>query len=251
MKKELFISENYIREERKYNPVHANIAAIVILIFALIIFGLPFYFIWPEKLPNFKALTELKYLDRLKNGLPLILIMIIGIIIHEMIHAIFAVAFLKKSFKSINFKFKYGILICQCNGIFKISEYKMVLLMPLIIMWIIPAIISLFIGNYFLLIFGIIFITLAGGDIFISYLLLIKLKLKNNYCLEGHPTDPTIGIIYRPKNYLWFWLLLFVKHFANNRPSIFFASISIHIFTSIFLNCNFSLYSKKNLNFHI
>ena len=199
MNREIFVPENYVKIEGKANPLLVNLSPFLLLLFGIILFGVPFYFIWPEKLPDIIANLEIPYLDRLVNSIPFILIVIVGIIVHEMIHGIFDIIFLKNGLKSIKIKFKGGALFCLPTGVLKISEFKIILLMPLIIMGIIPALISLFVGNSLLLFFGIIFIALAGADIYILYLLLTKLKVQNNYWFENHPSNPFIGIVYEPK----------------------------------------------------
>jgi hypothetical protein len=47
MGKRIFKSENYNSEERKMNAFYANLVPLLYLIFAIILFGFPFYFLWP------------------------------------------------------------------------------------------------------------------------------------------------------------------------------------------------------------
>jgi hypothetical protein len=199
MSNEIFVPENYIKKEGKFNAIQANIFPFIVLICALIIFGFPFYFLWPDRIPNFRANMEIPYLERLLSTILLLIIIILGIIVHELIHALFFMKFLKNGFKSIKFTFKGGMINCHFIGIIKINEYYIGLLMPLIIIGIMPAIISLIIGNIFLLFFGILLTCASGVDILIFYLLFIKLKLRGNSWFQNHPSNPYSGIIYKPK----------------------------------------------------
>jgi hypothetical protein len=66
--------------------------------------------------------------------------------------------------------------------------------MPTIILGIIPSIISILVGELFILAFGVIFITVGGGDI----LMLFKLKNENkNNWIQDHPSEAGY-YVYKP-----------------------------------------------------
>ena len=87
---------------------------------------------------------------------------------------------------------KFGILwktltpYCHCKEPLKTKQYIVALLAPLLILGIIPAVISLMIGNLFLLILGIIFSATAAGDIMIY--LLIRKENPEDY-VQDHPSE--------------------------------------------------------------
>jgi hypothetical protein len=69
--------------------------------------------------------------------------------------------------------------------------------MPLIIMGLIPTIISIIIGNYILLFWGVLLIAGGGADLWIC----IKTsKFKNDSWIIIPESTKTIGIIYRKKD---------------------------------------------------
>ena len=69
---------------------------------------------------------------------------------------------------------------------------KVGVIMPCIILGIIPAIIALAIGNLLLLIWGIFFITVAAGDIWMVWLLG---KEKSDNMIIDHPTEAGFYVI--------------------------------------------------------
>jgi len=194
MENEDFLEENYIKEEITINIVWANIFGVIVLVIAILLFGIPFYFLWSEKFMNIKIINPImgspsQKIMAFKNIAISLLILFPLIVIHELIHGIFILVFAKNRLKSI----KFGIMpasklftpYCHCMEKLKINHYKIVVIMPLIIMGIIPTIISIIIGNIFLLFWGIICIIAAGGDILVF---LKTLKQKRDSWIFDHPT---------------------------------------------------------------
>lgn len=174
--------DNYIKEEVLIDITRANIFGIIMFIPVLIIFGVPYMLLWHENLAN----------DIRAGNISLILavVLIVGIILHELIHGVFWAAFTKEGFKSI----KFGIMpasklfspYCHCKEPLKLNHYRLGAIMPLVILGIIPAIIAICIGNLFWFCVGIFFIIAACGDI----LIFIKtLKEKNDSLLYDHPSE--------------------------------------------------------------
>jgi hypothetical protein len=195
MENEDFLEENYIKEEIIINIVWANIFSIIVLIIAILLFGIPFYFLWHEKIINIQIINPMKIsLDQIifiGKYLAIYLLVLVSIVFfHELIHGIFVLIYAKNGFKSI----KFGIMpaeklftpYCHCKEKLKIEHYRIVIIMPLIIMGIIPAIISIIIGNLFLIFFGIICIMAACGDILIF---LKTLKQEKDSLIFDHPTE--------------------------------------------------------------
>ena len=97
------------------------------------------------------------------------IILIFGIVLHELIHGITWAKFAKAGFKSI----KFGILkemltpYCHCKEPLKVKHYIFGAITPAIITGIIPAITAIFTGNLWLLIFGMLFTMAAAGDFMI------------------------------------------------------------------------------------
>ena len=172
--------ENYKKEKLTIDLVWANVFGILILIPIVLMFGLPFYFIWGPQI-------EIKqFLD---SAGPLIFgIMILGIVLHELIHGITWAKFAKEGFKSIKFGVLWKMLTpyCHCKEALNVRQYIIGAISPAIIMGIVPAIIAIMIGNLGLLIFGIFFTMAAGGD----FLILNLIRKENSSDLvQDHPSE--------------------------------------------------------------
>ncbi len=179
--------ENYKKEKLTIDLVWANKFGILLLIPIGLIFGLPFYLIWKPQL-------DIKqYLDSAPQeaGLGFLLIfgiLIIGIVLHELIHGIAWAKFAKKGFKSIKFGVLWKMLTpyCHCKEALNVRQYIIGAITPAIIMGIIPAVIAIVIGNLGLLIFGMFFTMAAGGDFLIINLIR---KESSSDLVQDHPSE--------------------------------------------------------------
>ena len=191
MKNDDFLEENYIREEMKVNIIFANIFGIIVLIISIIIFGLPFYFIWLREVGNIIIVNhDIGLQERLLNIAVFFAIFIPGIAIHELIHGVFFSISAKNKFKAV----KFGILpakklftpYCHCKEKLRVNQYRIAIVMPFLIMGIVPTIISIFLGNITLLLLGILFIVVGCGDI----LILTKTRMiEKDSWISDHPSE--------------------------------------------------------------
>ena len=103
----------------------------------------------------------------------ILIILIGGVIIHELLHGITWSIYAKNGFKSIHFGIKWSMLTpyCHCREPLKVKNYRVGVAMPLIVLGILPVLISLINGNGFLILFGTFFSWAAGGDIIGLYML--------------------------------------------------------------------------------
>ena len=101
--------------------------------------------------------------------------LIIGFILHELIHATFCILF-TKNIDSIAFglDLKQMIIYCHCKMPLYVNHYLIMVIAPFTIMGLFPFIIGLCFENIFFIIFGYIFSIAAIGD-----LLIISLIIKN------------------------------------------------------------------------
>ena len=131
------------------------------------------------------------------NPLWFAVIVIVGLLVHELIHGIAWAIFAKNGFKSISFGalWKYLALYCHCSEPLKVRHYAIGALAPLVILGIIPAIVGIIILNPYWLLFGILFIASAIGDIMVAW----KLRKENpeNTILD-HPSEPGY-LVYEPE----------------------------------------------------
>lgn len=183
--------ENYEKQLLKIDLVKANLFALFAMIPIVVLYAAPFYLIWKTKftLVNFKAYFDQHLITNLSLFLFLnVVVLILGITLHEFIHGFTWSRFTKKGFKSIKFGVLWKMITpyCHCKEPLKVKEYIMGAIMPFIILGFIPFIIALFLGNIFVLLFAIVFTTSALGDFMIINLL--RKEDKNALVLD-HPTE--------------------------------------------------------------
>ena len=183
------MSSDYHKEDLTVDLTWANIFGFIVLIPSILFFGLPFYLIWKGQLANgiiFNTVQNISGHNPLLTSLITILLLLFGVILHELIHGVFFAFYAEEKFKSI----KFGItrnwlsLYCHCKEPVKVYQYITSGLMPAIILGFIPSILSLFIGDTILLSFGICLIAAASGDFLISYKLR---KEKFDDYVQDHP----------------------------------------------------------------
>lgn len=174
--------KNFNKEEKIIDLQKANGVAMIYLLVFAVIFAIPYYFIWGFNL-SIEPVEELIPFA----FLPLTVI-ILGIIVHELIHGIFFAIYASKGFKSIKFGILWKMITpyCHCKEPLKIKNYIVALLAPFILLGIIPAMISLVIGKIALLAFGIFFSSAAAGDLLIYNL--IKKENPEDY-VQDHPSE--------------------------------------------------------------
>lgn len=171
--------DNYCKELRTINMVKANIYAVFSIIPIALTFGIPYYLIWGYKF-SIKNINQIfpQILDVSLNpylfGFFIIFILMLGIIIHELIHGITWFFFTKRGFKSITFGVLWKMLTpyCHCKEPLLVKHYILGAIMPAIILGLLPASYAIACGNPLYLVFGIFFTIAATGDFLVISLLL-------------------------------------------------------------------------------
>jgi hypothetical protein len=180
--------DNYKREKLTIDIIWANIFGVIILIPIVLVFGLPYYLRWHTEI-DFKAfLDELSFPDFAIGGLSVFVAMILGIVMHELIHGITWALFAKNGFKSIKFGILWKLLTpyCHCNESLNVKQYIIGAITPAIFLGFIPSIIAILIGNVWMLMFGMIFTMSACGD-FLTINLIRKEKWDD--LVQDHPSE--------------------------------------------------------------
>ena len=180
--------ENYKKEKLTIDLVWANVFGVLILIPIGLLFGLPFYFIWKPQLDIKQYLDSTGPLGAGLGFLLIFGILILGIVLHELIHGIIWAKFAKEGFKSIKFGVLWEMLTpyCHCKEALNVRQYIIGAIAPAIILGIIPAIIAIMTGNLGLLIFGMLFTMAAGGDFLIINLIR---KESSSDLVQDHPSE--------------------------------------------------------------
>lgn len=130
-----------------------------------------------------------------RSSLPLgmvvfFIILMILFVIHELIHGLTWGIFADDHFNNIEFGFIKEMLTpyCTCSVPLKKGQYILGTLMPLIVLGMIPAVISVCIGSLMLLMIGFVMIIAAGGDILIAVKLLRYHSAAREVLIYDHPT---------------------------------------------------------------
>nr|WP_255669550.1 DUF3267 domain-containing protein [Myroides oncorhynchi] len=124
--------------------------------------------------------------------------MLIGIIVHELIHGTTWAIFAKRGFRSMKFGIlkEYHTPYCHCKEPLKVRPYSIGAIMPALILGFIPSIIAISIGNFGLLLFAIYFTMAAMGDFMIIYLIY---KEDKDTWIQDHPSEAGYYLLKEPK----------------------------------------------------
>ncbi len=114
-------------------------------------------------------------------------VLIIGAVLHEVLHALSFYIIGRVSIENVKLGFQWRSLTpyAHCKIPVKASLYRISLLMPALIMGIIPWFIALVTGNGWLLVYAVIFTIVGGGDILTIWIIR---KAKPNQIVQDHPT---------------------------------------------------------------
>ncbi len=181
--------ENLKKERLTIDLVWANIFGLLILIPIVIVFGLPYYLLWMNDKIDFQNIIHNINSENLAlGGLSVFAIMIVGVVIHELIHGLTWAMFTKNGFKSIKFGVLWKMLTpyCHCKEPLKVKHYILGAITPAIVLGFIPSVLAILIGNFGLLIFGMFFTMAGAGD----FLIIDLIRKENmNDLVKDHPSE--------------------------------------------------------------
>ena len=166
----------------------ANLVSIGILaVSALVLYGV-FFLIWDYQDWFNKEKLNAVMDQFVTNYIIFMVALIVGIVVHELIHGLTWAKFAKSGFRSISFGVMWKMLTpyCHCSEPLKVSYYSIGALMPLIVLGILPSVAAICLKSLFWLTMGVIFIAAAAGDIMVVW----KLRKENpeNMVLD-HPSE--------------------------------------------------------------
>jgi hypothetical protein len=193
--------DNFEKEMKIIDLGKANIYSVIGIVPVVLIYFLPFYLLWKENLTvaHLKAVSSemSSVFFGMSSTLIVLLIMIIGIAVHELIHGLSWSLFATQGFKSMKFGFMVKTLTpyCHCKEPLKVKHYITGAMMPFVLLGLFPAIIAILTGNILLLLFGTFFTVAAMGDFMIVSLIRNE---DSNSLVQDHPTEAGC-YIYREK----------------------------------------------------
>ncbi len=172
------------RTEIVISPLKANLLAFVYVL------PVSAFFVWLFIRYFGKTRFMTNAID--KNGV-FFMVIFIGIFLHELLHGIGWGLFTKNGFKSIKFGFSFKILspYSHCEEVLDYWKFIFGVTLPAIILGILPIVLSFLFVKSNLLIYGIIFLFGAGGDLVVFFNIL-KYPSENVKIID-HPSK--IGCI--------------------------------------------------------
>ncbi|MDO4779993.1 MAG: DUF3267 domain-containing protein [Bacteroides sp.] len=170
--------KEYIKEKKTVSLVKANLFSLALLPLFGLLYYVPFFIMWDFEGVAFGNLDMFCF----------ILIFIGGIVVHELIHGITWALFAKNGFRSIKFGVLWKMLTpyCHCKEPLRLRHYILGGLSPLIFVGVIPALVGIIIGNFYLMNFGFLFSAAAAGDIMI--VLALWNEDKDTF-VQDHPSE--------------------------------------------------------------
>lgn len=180
--KEGLESDDNIVKSETMSALNANIIAFAMLLPIAIICIVPFVLVWGWQ-SFFEGFTFLR-----SHQMLLLLILILGIILHEGLHGLTWAMFAKGRLKSIRYGIKWAYLtpFCHCKEPLKRNHYLLGGIMPGLVLGLFPVIVALIFGIGWLLLLGIFFIGAAGGDLMILFMLI---KVDKKHLIQDHPHE--------------------------------------------------------------
>ena len=130
--------------------------------------------------------------------LKLILVVFLGLVLHELIHGLSWVYFSKKTFDTIKFGFQWKTLTPYAHSTepLEVSAYRVGVMMPGLLMGVFPYLLGIITGNVWIIFFGLFFTLSASGDALVLWSIR---KVKSGQLVEDHPTRCGCYVI-EPKN---------------------------------------------------
>jgi hypothetical protein len=144
----------------------------------------------PVALMQFLIFVILHGMDNLGTtwSSALLIAIVLGILVHELIHGISWVIFGRKPFSAIKFGFQWKTITpyAHLKEPVEVSAYRIGGFMPGFILGILPYLLSLVLGDGNLFWFGLVHTAAAGGDWLILWLIR---NVKRGMFVEDHPTN--------------------------------------------------------------
>lgn len=156
-----------------------NLIIIVPLLLTTLLVVIIFYVIWGETY----VVADITIVGILK----LIPIVLLGVMLHELIHGLSWIYFSKKSVDAIKFGFQLKTLTPYAHSSepMKVTAYRLGVMMPGLLLGVFPCILGVIAGNEWVMFIGLFFIWSASGDALVLWSIR---NVKSGQLVEDHPT---------------------------------------------------------------
>jgi len=166
------------------SPLTAQLVGLLYGFGGALLLSWPYYLIWHESLVPAETTLE----KRLVNAGLAILLMVLGICVHEWIHAVTWMLAGKLPRAKIRFGIQKSTYMpyCHCFVPMQRNAYQLGVLMPFAILGVIPMAVAVFTGSVWVFMFACFFTVAAGADLLLLRLLI---GVPKHYWLLDHPMD--------------------------------------------------------------
>jgi hypothetical protein len=156
-----------------------NLIALALIPPVTILLAAPFIMLW-----GFEPLDITRFL----MWEYLVLVVIPGVVLHELLHGAGWALFTANGFRSVRFGFKWQFLtpFCHCKVPLKVPKYAFGAGLPLLVLGLLPVAAAVVTGSGALMIFGLFFTWAAGGDMIALFQLA---RLDKNLLVSDHPEE--------------------------------------------------------------
>lgn len=139
--------------------VWANIIALLLLPAAFLLFLLPFGLLWGSRQPSVTV-------DLLDIG-TMLLALLVGVVAHELLHAVGFVYAGKVPWSAVKFGFSWKGLApyAHCSQPMTAAAYRASGLLPGLVLGLVPGLTGVAIGSWWLVLWGTVMLITAGGDL--------------------------------------------------------------------------------------
>ena len=139
--------------------VWANVIALLLLPAAFLLFLLPFGLLWGSR-------QQVVTLDLPDIG-AILLALLVGIVAHELLHAVGFVYIGKAPWSAVKFGFSWKGLApyAHCRRPLRAAAYRASVLLPGLVLGLFPGLMGIAIGSWWLVLWGSVMLITAGGDL--------------------------------------------------------------------------------------
>jgi hypothetical protein len=140
--------------------------SILVAIVVFLALSLPFQYLYGTPIFRFEEIN-------LQKAILIGIIFFVGTAVHELIHGLTAIFYAGIRAADARFGFQWKSLTPYFHSKVPIAagKYRVVVMMPLLVMGLIPYLVGMLVGNGWIVAAGILFIVAAGGDLLILWLM--------------------------------------------------------------------------------
>ena len=178
--------EGYKIEKKTISMLKANILALAVAVIGIALMVVMFA-VWDGMYSGMR-------LNSLSGCSLLLIAIVVGIAVHELIHGFTWMVVTRQGFGHLRFGLLTGGVYCHIDVPMSKRRYVIGALMPLLLMGVVPFMLSIALHNLWLMLFGVIFIASAMGDVMIVWALR---KETPDTLVYDHPSEPGC-FVYHP-----------------------------------------------------